>query len=108
MKLWKLILCLTMVLTVPMMFIACDFFAPDSGDDTCLHNDSDNNNICDDCGESLGENPPCDHVDADDNGLCDSCGEEFEDGDEVEDIFDDEEYSFDGDGEDAGDLLDEE
>ena len=59
-----------------------------------------------DVNRGVDENADAEQSEEDD--LDDELDEELEDGDEVEDIFDDEEYSFDGDGEDAGDLLDEE
>ena len=59
-----------------------------------------------DVNRGVDENADAEESEEDD--LDDELDEELEDGDEVEDIFDDEEYSFDGDGEDAGDLLDEE
>ena len=62
------------------------------GDDVsvCQHVDSDNNSLCDNCGESytdgkdIDDSVPCQHRDADDNSLCDKCGERYTDGKDVE------------------------
>lgn len=42
---------------------------------SCTHKDSNNDNLCDLCGEKLSESP-CTHSDGNGDGICDLCGKE--------------------------------
>ena len=76
MKNIKRILLMLLALTLLFTLIACN----GGGDDTCKHEDEDEDGICDLCEICL------EHIDDDEDGLCDNCDAELEDEGEGEGI----------------------